>query len=148
MEAKPVFVPAGFTKGCRTSELRTLSEDHHQGPVHARRLHQSRRRRQGFDIVRISYIVGGALLIAVSALLGWLPVLGWGTAILGLSMIAAEFYSVALLMDRLEVRARELLGPLGKAFVRMPTWAWLWVSMLIAFSTFTLVYGLYSLSFG
>jgi hypothetical protein len=112
------------------------------------RLHQSRRRREGFDIVRISYIFGGALLIAVSALLGWLPILGWGTAIVGLSMIAAEFYPVARLMDRLEVRARELLGPLGKAFLRMPTWAQLWVSIVITVSTFTLVYGLYSLSFG
>jgi hypothetical protein len=112
------------------------------------RLHQRRRRRVGFDIVRISYIIGGALLIAVSALLGWLPILGWGTVILGMSMIAAEFYPVARLMDRLEVRARELLGPLGKAFVRMPTWAQLWASMLITFSTFALVYGLYSLSFG
>ena len=148
MEAKPVFVPAGFTKGCRTSELRTLSEDHHQGLVHARRLHQSRRRRQGFDIVRISYIVGGTLLIAVSTLLGWLPILGWGTVILGVSMIAGEFYPVARLMDRLEVRVRELLGPLGKAFVRMPTWAQLFVSMLITASTITLVYALYSLSFG
>jgi hypothetical protein len=112
------------------------------------RLHQSRRRREGFDIVRISYIFGGALLIAVSALLGWLPILGWGTAIVGLSMIAAEFYPVARLMDRLEVRARELLGPLGKAFLRMPTWAQLWVSIVITVSTFTLVYGLYLLSFG
>ena len=112
------------------------------------RLHQSRRRRQGFDIVRISYIVGGALLIAVSTLLGWLPILGWGTVILGLSMIAGEFYPVARLMDRLEVRVRELLGPLGKAFVRMPTWAQLSVSMLITFSTITLVYALYTLSFG
>ena len=76
------------------------------------------------------------------------PLLGWGTAILGLSMIAAEFYAVARLMDRLEVRAREVLEPLGKAFVRMPTWAQLWVSMLIRASTITLVYGLYSLSFG
>ena len=112
------------------------------------RLHQSRRRREGFDIVRISYIIGGTLLVALSTLLGWLPLLGWGTAILGLSMIAAEFYAVARLMDRLEVRARELLGPLGRAFVRMPTWARLWVSMLITFSMFALVYGLYSLSFG
>ena len=111
------------------------------------RLHQSRRR-SGFDIVRISYIVGGALLIAVSTLLGWLPILGWGTVILGLSMIAGEFYPVARLMDRLEVRVRELLGPLGKAFVKMPTWAQLFVSMLITASTITLVYGLYSLSFG
>jgi hypothetical protein len=112
------------------------------------RHHQSRRRREGFDIVRISYIIGGTLLVALSTLLGWLPLLGWGTAILGLSMIAAEFYAVARLMNRLEVRARELLRPLGKAFVRMPTWARLWVSMLITFSMFALVYGLYSLSFG
>src|SRR5215208_3233440 len=111
------------------------------------RLHQSRKR-GGFDIVRISYIVGGTLLIVVSALLGWLPVLGWGTAILGLSMIAGEFYPVAHLMDRLEVRARVLLGPLAKAFVSSPVWAQLSVSMLIAVSTFALVYGLYSLSFG
>jgi hypothetical protein len=112
------------------------------------RLHQRRRRRGGFDIVRISYIVGGTLLIVVSALLGWLPVLGWGTAILGLSMIAGEFYPVARLMDWLEVRARELLGPLGKAFLRSPVWAQLSVSMMLAVSTFALVYGLYSLTFG
>jgi hypothetical protein len=112
------------------------------------RLHQSRRRRSGLDIVRISYIVGGALLIAVSTLLGWLPILGWGTVILGLSMIAGEFYPVARLMDRLEVRAREILGPLGKALVRMPTWAQFSASMLITISTITLVYGLYTLSFG
>ena len=111
------------------------------------RLHQSRRR-GGFDIVRICYIVGGTLLIAVSVLFGWLPVLGWGTAILGLSMIAGEFYPVARLMDRLEVRVRQLLGPVGKAFMRMPTWAQLSISMMIMVSTFTLVYGLYSLSFG
>jgi len=112
------------------------------------RLHQSRRRRGGLEIVRISYIAGGTLLVAVSALLGWLPVLGWGTAILGLSMIAGEFYPVARLMDWLELRVRELLGPLGKAFVRMPTWVQLFVSVLISLSTITLVYSLYSLSFG
>jgi hypothetical protein len=112
------------------------------------RLHQSRRRRGGFDIVRIFYVTGGALLILASALLGWLPILGWGTAILGLGMIAGEFYTVARLMDRLEVRARVLLGPLAKAFASSPVWVQLSVSMLIAVSTFALVYGLYSLSFG
>ena len=111
------------------------------------RLHQSHRRGR-YDIVRISYIVGGALVIAVSALFGWLPVLGWGTTILGLSMIAGEFYTVARLMDRLEVRVRKLLVPVGKAFVRMPTWAQLSISMLITVSTFALFYGLYSLSVG
>ena len=98
--------------------------------------------------MRIFYITGGALLILASALLGWLPILGWGTAILGLGMIAGEFYPVARLMDRLEVKARELLGPLGKALVRLPAWAQLSASLVIALSTFALVYGLYSLSFG
>jgi hypothetical protein len=112
------------------------------------RLHQSRRRRGGLDIVRTFYVTGGALLILASALLGWLPILGWGTAILGLGMIAGEFYPVARLMDRLEVRARVLLGPLGRAFVRMPLWAQLSASMVIAVSTFAVVYGLYSLTFG
>jgi hypothetical protein len=112
------------------------------------RLHQSRRRRGRFDLVRIFYLVGGALLIAVSALLGWLPVLGWGTAILGISMIAAEFYPVARLMDRLEVRARVHLTPLGKSFVGLSVWAQLFVSLMIAVLTFALVYGLYSLTFG
>jgi hypothetical protein len=111
------------------------------------RLHQSRRR-GGLDIVRISYIVGGALLIALSVLFGWLPVLGWGTAILGLSMIAGEFYPVARLMDRLEVRVRALLGPVGKTFVRLPTWTQFSVSTMITVCTIALVYGLYSLSFG
>jgi hypothetical protein len=111
------------------------------------RLHQSRRR-GGFDIVRYLYIVGGALLVSVSALFGLLPVLGWGTAILGLAMIAGEFYPVARLMDRLEVRARLFLRPLAKAFVRSPVWAQLSVSVLIAVSSFALVYSLYSLTFG
>lgn len=112
------------------------------------RLNQSRRRRGGLDIVRVFYLTGGTLLILASALLGWLPILGWGTAILGLGMIAGEFYPVARLMDQLEVRARVLLGPLAKAFVSSPVWAQLSVSMLIAVSTFALVYGLYSLTFG
>src|SRR5215204_7438021 len=112
------------------------------------RLNQSRRRRSGFDMVRIFYIFGGTLLIAVSALFGWLPVLGWGTAILGLSMIAAEFYPIARLMDRLEVSARRFFKPLGKTFVRLPAWAQLSISLMIAGVTFGLMYGLYSLTLG
>ena len=111
------------------------------------RLHQSRRR-GGVGLVRLAYIIGGTLLIVVSALFGWLPVLGWGTVILGLGMIAGEFYPVARLMDRLEVRARELLKPLGKAFLKLPAWTQLSVSLTIAVSTFALVFGLFFLTFG
>jgi len=93
------------------------------------------------------YIVGGVVLIVVSALFGWLPVLGWGTAFLGLGMIAAEFYPIARLMDWLELRARRLFKPLGRIFMRLPAWAQLSLSLTIAVSTFGLMYGLYSLIF-
>ena len=70
-----------------------------------------------------------------------MPVLGWGTAIVGLAMIAGEFYPVARLMDRLELGARRLFGPLGKAVVVLRAWARLSVSLTVAVSTLALVYG-------
>jgi hypothetical protein len=111
------------------------------------RLNKSRRRGR-FDPVRWSYIIGGVMLVVMSTLFGWLPVLGWGTAFLGVGMIAGEIYPVARLMDRLEVRVRRLFKPRGKIFMRLPTWAQLSISLTIAVSTFTLVYGIYSLTFG
>lgn len=111
------------------------------------RLHKSRRRGR-FDIVRLSYVFGGVVLIVLSVLFGWLPVLGWGTAFLGLGMIAGEFYPVARRMDRLELWARRVFKPVGKLFMRLPAWAQLTISLTIAVSTFTLMYGVYSLTFG
>ena len=105
-------------------------------------------RRGRFDLARLSVIAGGAALIVLSALFGWLPVLGWGTALLGLGMIAGEYYPAARLMDRLEVGSRRLFRPLGKAFVRLPVWARLSASLAVALATFALVYALYSLAFG
>lgn len=68
-------------------------------------------------------------------LFGWLPVLGWGTVVLALGMIAGEFYPLARSMDRLEVRSRRLFGPLAKTLRRLPAWARLCVSLMIAAST-------------
>src|SRR5215212_10166324 len=85
------------------------------------RLRQSRGRGT-FHPARLSYLAGGIALIVVSALLGWLPVLGWGTVFLGLGMIAGEFYLVARLMDQLEARARISMGPLAKKLARLPGW--------------------------
>jgi len=111
------------------------------------RLRQSRGR-PALHPARLSYLAVGAVLIFGSALFGWLPVLGWGTAFLGLAMIAGEFYPVARLMDRLESEARILLKPLGKKLARLPAWAQLSASLGIALATFALVYGLYSKTFG
>jgi hypothetical protein len=101
-----------------------------------------------FDPVRLSYIIGGVVLIFISALFGWLPVLGWGTTFVGLGMIAGEVYPIARLMDWLEVRGSRLFKPLGKIFIRLPAWAQLAISLAIAVSTFALVYGVYWLTFG
>jgi hypothetical protein len=105
------------------------------------RLRQSRGRgRSGWHPARLSYLAGGTALVVVSALFGWMPVLG-------LAMIAGEFYPVARLMDRLEVRARRLFKPLGKKLARLPAWTHLSVSLMVALATFALMYMLYSLTF-
>jgi|SRR5215210_959832 len=111
------------------------------------RLNKSRRCGH-LDLVRLSYIIGGVVLIVMSALFGWLPVLGWGTAFVGLGMIAGEVYPIARLMDWLEVRGRRLFKPLGKIFISLPAWAQLSISLAIAGSTFAFVYSVYSLTFG
>jgi hypothetical protein len=110
------------------------------------RLRQSRGRGT-FHPARLSYLVVGTALIAISALFGWLPVLGWGTAFVGLGMIAGEFYLVARLMDRLEAKIRILFGPLGKKLAGLPAWTQATVSLTVALVTFALMYGLYSLTF-
>jgi hypothetical protein len=113
------------------------------------RLRQSRgRRRSRWHPARLSYLAGATTLVALSALFGWLPVLGWGTVFLGLGMIAGEFYPVARLMDRLEARARILFGPLGRKLTRLPGWTQLSISLTVGLATFALVYVLYSLTFG
>src|SRR5215208_32526 len=111
------------------------------------RLPESRRRGR-FDPVRLSYIIGGVLLVVMSALFGWLPVLGWGTAFLGLGMIAGEFYPMARFMDRLEASARIVFKPLGRKLARLPAWAQLTASLGVALATLALVYGFYSLALG
>ena len=96
--------------------------------------------------MRLAYLVGGVALIILSGFFGWLPVLGWGTVVLGLAMIAGEVYPVARWMDRMEVRARRLFGPTGRTLVGLPAWAQLSVSLALALATFALMYGLYSLT--
>jgi hypothetical protein len=110
------------------------------------RLRQSRGHGK-FHPARLSYLAVGTALIVVSALFGWLPVLGWGTAFVGLGMIAGEFYPVAHLMDRLEARARILFSPLGMKLAGLPAWSQATVSLTVALVSFALMYGLYSLTF-
>jgi hypothetical protein len=111
------------------------------------RLRQSRGRRR-LHPARLLHLTVGTVLIVLSAFFGWMPILGWATAFLGLAMIAGEFYPAACLMDRLEARSRILFGPLVKKLARLPAWAQLSASLGVALATFALVYGLYSLALG
>lgn len=105
-------------------------------------------RRGAFHISTVLYVAVGVVLISVSAFFGWLPLLGWGTVILGLGLIAGEFWPAARLMDWLEVRSRRLFRPVGRAFSKLPPWAQLAVSACIALATFALVYVVYRSAFG
>ncbi len=111
-----------------------------------------RRRQQSgrgtFHPSRVLYVAGGLALIAVSAFIGWLPVFGWGTVFLGLGMVAGEFEPAANLMDWLEVRARKLFRPVGRAFRRLSAWSQLAISGCVALLTLALVYGLYQVALG
>jgi hypothetical protein len=111
------------------------------------RLRQSRSRGK-LHPARLLHLTVGTVLIVLSAFFGWLPVLGWGTAILGLGMIAGEFHPVARLMDRLEVSARIPFKPLGRKLARLPAWVQLTASLGVALATFAFVYGFYSFALG
>lgn len=105
-------------------------------------------RRGSFHLSQILYVLGGLALMVVSAFFGWLPILGWGTVILGLGMIAGEFKPAAWLLDWLEVRFRKVFRPVAKVFRRLNPLAQLAVSACIALLTLALMYGVYSVSFG
>jgi hypothetical protein len=109
--------------------------------------HHQRKNRGPFHPARLFYMIGGMFLIAISALFGWLPVLGWGTVFLGLGMIAGEFYPAAVLMDWLEVRARRVFRPVGRLFMRLPLWAQLATPFVVAVLTFLLMIQVYSFVF-
>lgn len=78
------------------------------------------------DPRRLFFVVGGLVIALGSLAFGVLPGPGTLTFFLGLGMIAGEFYPVARLLDRAEVRVRELarwvkrtwrLSDSGKALV-------------------------------
>jgi hypothetical protein len=80
-----------------------------------RRFQDRYRRRQKSGsrslVWRVTNIVVGVVLVALSAVGGLLPVLGWGTAIIGFALIAGEVLYAAWLLDRTEHGLRSL-GPM------------------------------------
>ncbi|AHY47563.1 Hypothetical Protein RradSPS_2280 [Rubrobacter radiotolerans] len=91
------------------------------------------------DLARVFYLGAGLILICLSALGGWLPVLGWGTVFLGLGLIAGEFRPAARLMDWLEVKGRKVGRPLWEHYLNAPRWLQVVLPVTIAFGTFAFV---------
>jgi hypothetical protein len=68
---------------------------------------------QGSSTLRkVLVIVGGIVVVVTSLLLAPLPGPGWGTALLGLVIIAGEILIVARFLDRAETKLR---GPARRA---------------------------------
>lgn len=100
-----------------------------------------------FDLARFMYLGGGLLLILLSAVGGWLPVLGWGTFFLGLGLIAGEFRPAARLMDWGEKRGRKAFRPVWRFFLTLPRWLQFIIPILIALGTFALVAKIFHVTF-
>jgi hypothetical protein len=61
-----------------------------------------------FDVRRLLNVIAGTLLVLVSVFFGWAPGPGMLTLAIGLGMISSEFRPVAVFLDWLELRLREL----------------------------------------
>ncbi len=70
--------------------------------------YRRRQRKRGHIVTRILLIVFGTILTLGSIVLGPLPGAGFGTAFLGLAILAGELLPVARFLDWAEVKLRRL----------------------------------------
>ncbi|MDP9426162.1 MAG: hypothetical protein M3P37_09055 [Actinomycetota bacterium] len=96
----------------------------------------------------ILYIVGGVLLVIASLFLGPAPGFGFGTAFLGLAMLASEFLLIARFLDKAEVRLRSLGRELRDVWRTMPFVLQAVAVLVAALLVVAFLYGLYWLFFG
>ena len=110
------------------------------------RRHQYRRSR--LSPSSIFNVVGGFLLVVASLFLGPAPGFGFGTAFVGLALLASEFYPIARFLDKAEVKLRSLGRELRDIWRTLP-FALQAIAVLVALIlTAAILYGLYRLFFG
>ena len=90
----------------------TASKPGHRFRARYRRNQRSVQRSSALRKVLV--IVGGTLVVVTSLLLAPLPGPGWGTALVGLVIIAGEILIVARFLDRAEMKLR---GPAQRATI-------------------------------
>ena len=111
----------------------------------------NRRQQQGrsrFSPSRFLYVVGGILLVVASLFLGPAPGFGFGTAFIGLALLASEFQAIARFLDWAEVRLRSLGRELRDIWRTLPLVFRAVVVLVAVILTVALLYGLYRLLFG
>jgi hypothetical protein len=86
------------------------------------RYRRNQRSGQGSSALRkVLVIVGGILVVVTSLLLAPLPGPGWGTALVGLVIIAGEILIVARFLDRAEMKLRAPAQRATIAWANLPT---------------------------
>ena len=110
------------------------------------RRHQENRSR--LSPSSILYIVGGVLLVVASLFLGPAPGFGFGTAFLGLALLASEFLLIARFLDKAEVRLRSLGREFRDIWRTLPLALKAVVVLVAVALAVALLYGLYWLFFG
>ena len=96
----------------------------------------------------ILYIVGGVLLVVASLFLGPAPGFGFGTAFIGLALLASKFLFIARFLDKAEVRLRSLGRELRDIWRTLPPVLQGALVLVALILTLAILYGLYRLFFG
>lgn len=100
--------------------------------------------RGGFDLRKVFYVVVGMVITLASLLLAPLPGPGWGTMLVGLMILAGEFYVVARYLDRAEVALKRPARRARGLWARWPARVRMFVGLTASISGVAL--GLWALS--
>lgn len=96
----------------------------------------------------ILYIVGGVLLVFASLILGPAPGFGFGSAFVGLELLASEFMFIARFLDKSEVRLRSFGRELRDIWRTLPVSGKALIVLIALTILVAFLYGLYWLFFG
>lgn len=96
----------------------------------------------------IFYVVSGVLLVVASLFLGPAPGFGFGTAFIGLALLASEIFFIARFLDKAEVRLRSLGREARDIWRTLPTAGRVMVVLVAVILVVAFLYGTYRLVFG
>lgn len=109
------------------------------------RRHETARSR--FSPSSLLYSIGGVLLVIASLFLGPAPGFGFGTAFIGLALLASEFLSLAKFLDYSEVRLRDFGREMRDIWRTLPAAGRVLLVLIALAIAVAFLYGLYWLLF-